>query len=131
LEKEMKPFGEWLIDQLAERDMKPADLIPYGMSSAVSSNIINGKRQPAVESCKIIAKALNIPLEEVYRAAEILPPKPDIDPISEKIMNLLLDLQREDKEDILEYARLRHKLATERNNLAPNRKRIAHGTAST
>jgi transcriptional regulator with XRE-family HTH domain len=128
----MKKFGDWLTQKLIDVDMKPADLSrATGMDSAVISNLINGKRNPAVESCKAISKALNIPLEEVYRAAGILPPKPEIDPVTETILNLLLDLQVDDKKDILEYAKLRHKLAAERHDLVSNTKRSSQRIAPT
>ena len=127
-----KKFGEWLAEKLIERDMKPADLSrATGMDSAVISNLINSKRQqPAVESCKLIARALEIPLEEVYRAADILPPKPDVDPITEAVLNLMLTLDTNEKQDILEYVRLRSRLAADKNPInARNRKR-ATGTAT-
>jgi transcriptional regulator with XRE-family HTH domain len=129
----MKKFGDWLSEQLIQRDMKPADLTRLsGIESGVLSNLINNKRsQPRVETCMAIAKALNIPLEEVYRAAGILPPKPDIDVVTEAILALLLELKAEDKKDILEYARLRHKLATEKNNLASATKGNIRRTAPT
>lgn len=126
-----KMFGDWLTEKLEERNMKPADLSrASGMDSAVVSNIINNKRQqPAVESCKLIAKALNIPLEEVYRAANILPPAPTIDSLTETVIHLMLEMPRSDKEDVLAYTRLRHQLATERslNNNQKNNKRGARG----
>lgn len=123
-------FGDWLSDRLIERDMKSADLsrairdVGGNMDSGVVSNLINNKRQqPSVDTCKMIAKALKIPLEEVYRAASILPDKPDIDTLTESVINLMRDLQKSDKEDILEYARLRHKLSTDRPHVAEHSKR--------
>ena len=129
----MKKFGDWLSEQLTERNMKPADLTRLsGIDSGVLSNLINNKReQPHVDTCKAIAKALNLPLEQVYRAAGILPQKPDVDTISEAILTLVLELNSTDKKDVLEYARLRHKLATERNDLAPVTKRNLGRTATT
>lgn len=110
-------FGKWLSNKLIDLDMKPADLTRLsGYDSGVLSNLINGRRQPSVDTCKTIAKALNIPLEEVYRAANILPARPDIDAVTEAILTLLQDLQNGEKKDILEYAKLRHKLANEKYN---------------
>lgn len=116
-----KPFGTWLADKLVELDMKPADISrTTGMDSGVLSNIINGKRQqPSVETCKLLAKAMNIPLEEVYRAADILPEKQNYDPITEAVLNLMGTLDNKEKQDILEYARFRHKQA-DRNEAVHN-----------
>jgi transcriptional regulator with XRE-family HTH domain len=129
----MKKFGDWLSDQLKERDMIPADLTRLtGLESGVLSNLINNKRgQPSVDTSKRIAKALNLPLEEVYRAADILPPKPDIDVISQRILNMLLDLPSEDKKDILAYVELRQQLANERENVASVAKKSSRRIAPT
>lgn len=127
----MKKFGDWLADRIRERGMIPADVTRLtGLESGVLSNIINNKRgRPSVETCKLLSKALNIPLEEVYRAADILPPDPDVDVVSQRILNMLLDLPHEDKQDILAYVELRRQLAAERNHVSaaakkPN-KRVA------
>ena len=112
----MKKFGDWLNHKLIELDLKPAYLSRLsGLDSGVLSNIISGKRQnPSVETCKVIAKSVNIPIEEVHRAAGILEEKPNTDTVTETVVHLLHNLQESDREDVLEYARLRHKLATDR-----------------
>lgn len=79
------------------------------MDSAVISNILNGRRHPAVESCKLIAAALNMPLEVVYRAAGYLPEAPDVDPITDTVVHLMLDMDHDDRQEILDYVQLRHK----------------------
>ena len=114
----MKKFGEWLSEQLEEQGLKPADLTRMSngrLDSGVLSNLINNKRQqPSVETCKLISKYMNIPLEQVYRASGILPAETDKDTITEAVINLMSDLQMDDKKDVLEYVKLRRKLATAR-----------------
>jgi transcriptional regulator with XRE-family HTH domain len=117
-------FGDWLIERLAERDMTQADLSrASGLDTGVISNIINNKRQqPAVDSCKAISRALDLPLEEVYRAADILPEKPDTDKFIEAVLDLMSGMDISDKEDIVEYVRLRRRL---REDKASNDPRVA------
>jgi transcriptional regulator with XRE-family HTH domain len=125
----MKKFGDRLGDELLNRGMKPADLTRLtGLDSGVLSNLLNNKRQPAVETCKIIAKALEIPLEEVYIWAEILPPKPDRNPYIAAVENLMGDLSSSDNEEVLEYVRLKHRLK-KRANVKENTKRNSRRTA--
>lgn len=105
-------FSKWLDEVLKSRNMKPADLARAAKKdSGVISNIMNGKRNPSTSSCKAISIALDIPLDEVYRAAGILPPKTDIDPIAENVLHLLKDLDDYDKEEILDFVRLKHQRA--------------------
>lgn len=128
-----KKFGDWLSERLAERNMKPADITrATGLDSGVLSNIINNKRQqPSVDSCRAIAHALEIPLEEVYRAAGILDEKPNTDPITDAVLNLMGNLDTKEKQEILEYARLRSRLAARDQEVHNPRdtKGSKHGTA--
>jgi DNA-binding XRE family transcriptional regulator len=113
----MMQFGDWLLDQLRQRDMRPADLGRVtGLESSVMSNLINHRRHPAIETCKTISRALGIPLEDVYRAAGYLPPKPESNPVINTILHLVSELDDRDREDVLEYVRLRWKLSVERDN---------------
>jgi transcriptional regulator with XRE-family HTH domain len=116
-----KPFGTWLSAKLIELDMKPADITrAAGIDSGVLSNIINNKRlNPSVETCKLLAKAMNIPLEEVYRAADILPENKAVDPITEAVLTLMGTLDAKERKEVLEYARFRVKSA-ERNETVHN-----------
>ena len=122
-------FAEWLQDKLEEKEWKPADLARAAdMDPGVLSNLINGKRNPGVESCKAIAKALKIPLAEVYRAARFMPPEPNKDPIIDAVINLMLTLPIEEKENVYEYTKLREKISA---NHSRPRKRSAKRSPAT
>lgn len=127
-----KQFGNWLSSKLVEKRMKPADITrATGLDSGVLSNIINGKRQtPSVETLKLIAKALEIPLEEVYRAADVLPEKTTIDPVTEALLNIMVALDGDEKQDVLDYAKLRKQRSRDKKvhntgNTARNQARTA------
>jgi hypothetical protein len=111
-----KPFGTWLSDKLIEIDLKPADIVrttegtEYEIDSGVLSNIINNKRKsPSVETCKALAFAMKIPLEEIYRAADILPENKANDPLTEAVLALMGSLDTKEKQEILDYARYKQK----------------------
>lgn len=132
----MQSFGEWLNNQLMGRDWKPADLARTSkLDSGVISNLLNGKRNPGVDTSKAISAALDIPLEEVYRMARILPPKSDTDTFIDGVIHLMTQLPTNDKKDVLEYVRLRHRLAREKqtliSNVTKNPKRSSHRITST
>lgn len=122
-------FGEWLQGKLKERELKPADLArASGLDPGVISNLLNEKRNPGVESCQAISKALKIPLAEVYRAARFMPPEPNNDPIIDAVVNLMLTLPSEEKTNIYEYTKLREKIAA---NHSGTRKRSAKRSPAT
>lgn len=100
-------FGDWLQSQLDERDMSQADLARrMGKKTGVISNLINNKRHlPSVESCQLISRALNIPLEEVYRAANILPETEQTDALTEAIVYMVRNLDPEERQEILDYVK--------------------------
>ncbi len=67
-------FTEWLQSAIDERGWTWNKLAKKaGLSSGTIYNIRDGTRGVGEDSLQAIAKALNIPSEEVYRAAGILP----------------------------------------------------------
>lgn len=108
-------FAEAVNNALAERGMIPADLArETQMDSGAISNILKGRRSPSPDTCKLIAKALNLPLEVVYRWAEYLPERADIDKITEEVVHLMSELDILEKTNILQYTTLRHRVYTEK-----------------
>jgi len=105
-------FAEWLQWQLDERDWNMSDLgRASGMDPAVFSNIMAGKRRAGVDSCKAIARALRVPVEQVFQAAGLLPPKPEENKLLKQISHNASQLSVEEQKDLLEYIRLRLRIA--------------------
>jgi len=71
-------------------------------------------RTPDEAALRKLAKAFKLPPETVFRAAGILPPQSPEDELMNEIMHLAGDLPAQDKQDILEYVRMRNRLAEER-----------------
>ena len=103
-------FSEWLQNELANRDMTPADLARITKKDqGIFSRVIRRERNPDNETLRAIARAFKLPVEMVFRAAGVLDAKPDADewieeqshkmslltadkrPIAEKLLNALLE----------------------------------------
>ena len=69
-------FIEWLNEELQKRDWSQRELARRsGLSSSSVHHVFQGRRDPGTKFCKAIAKALHIPVEDVYREANLLPPE--------------------------------------------------------
>lgn len=108
----MVVFHLWLQDQLALRGMKQNELARrMGRDPALISKIVNGLTQPKEVLCKALAEALELPYEEVFRAAGLIEDKPvdQVDQILEEIILQLGHCNVIEKADILAYIRMRRK----------------------
>lgn len=101
-----KTFAQWLQDQLQAHNMSQAELARRsGLTGAMISLLASGKREPGLDTIKGIARALKLPVEIVYRAAGLLPPKADESVTSEELQHLVSQLDERDQEMIIEMAR--------------------------
>jgi transcriptional regulator with XRE-family HTH domain len=112
----MTNFNDWLGIELERRNLKPIELARLAhVDPGAISRILNGDRKPSPETLEAFAHALKLPPEEVYRAAGLLPPDVDESLLDKRIRHLVETLPTdEDKEEVLAYVELRHKLAEER-----------------
>jgi transcriptional regulator with XRE-family HTH domain len=100
-------FSEWLSSVLRDRDLTQSGLASKAkINRAVISKAINKSSLPSPETCRAIAKALNIPEEIVLEKAGYLSSQtPDNEQIK-KIAHLVSQMDDLDKRDVLEYAEL-------------------------
>ena len=111
----MKHFGEWLKEEMEKKNLSQKELAEMSnITPAQISRIINGTRGAGEQAIVSIAHALKLPPETVFRAAGLLPPQAPEDELMNEIMHLAGDLPAQDKQDILEYVRMRNRLAEER-----------------
>lgn len=108
-------FGERVKEALKERGMIPADLArETGMDTGAISNTLSGRRgNPTPETCRLFAKALDLPPEVVFRWAGYLPEPVKLHPTTERIVHLVEELDDPEKTNILQYTELRHQIFTE------------------
>jgi DNA-binding XRE family transcriptional regulator len=102
----MNTFIEWLDQQREKYGWTRAKLARMaGVSPTIIYFIAKGKREPGSLLCNGLAKALNLPREEVYRAAGMLQ---RISPSSEDVrrgehyLNLMKPVKRKAALDVLE-----------------------------
>jgi len=98
-------FAEWLKRELESKHWRQADLAKAThLDSAVISNLINGKRGPGIDTCNTIARALDLPLETVYRAAGILPLSTEETLRETKMKGIFKQLSEEDQDELIQIA---------------------------
>lgn len=111
----MNTLNDWILNELSTRDWSQADLARRaGVSRAAISDVISGKRNIGKDLAQSIAEAFKLPLEDVYRAAGLLPPEPIETKLSRQITHLTTQLPPEEQQDILEFVKLRLRLSEER-----------------
>lgn len=100
-----KSFSEWLLQEMEERGLTQAELARMSGTSRTSiNNVILQIRNPGPSLCRAIADALNIPPEEVFMKAGILPQQQKPDILTRSILAILDKLPKEEQEEILDYA---------------------------
>lgn len=99
----VKSFVDWLVDELKARNVSQAELAKRsGMSQASISLVISGKRNPGIDFCNAVAKALNIPTEEVLSSAGLLPKKSIRTALIDRMVELFSNFSVEEQEAYLE-----------------------------
>jgi len=99
-------FQDWLVEQLNLKGWNQAKLASRaGVTRTAISDIISGRRNAGSELCTAIAHALNLPPEEVFRAAGLLPPAPAHTEQTQELLYFFDQLDDHDRKTILDLAR--------------------------
>jgi len=112
----MENFGEWLEQELENREWSRADLSRVsGVSEAQLSRIVNQSRNPGPDAATAIALALGIDPVIVFRKAELLPPgpTPESEPGFFEMWSLFRQLSPNGREALLRFGR--HQADEEKN----------------
>jgi len=98
-------FVDWLKKELEKRDWSQADLARLSKISPTQiGRILLRERNAGTDALIAIADALNLPPEEVLRAAGVLPPKSERTEKIEKIHHIFDQLPPEEQDKLIEYA---------------------------
>lgn len=96
-------FIEWLDKEIRKKGWTRSRLaIRSGLTPSAIYLVASGERQPGPEMCKGIAKALNVSVEEVLRAAGILSPLSKTEGNFERLKYLIKDLSPEEQDEALD-----------------------------
>lgn len=106
-------FPQWLRAKMNEREWGNSDLARAAKidRQLVSNYLTDKRRNPDVRILEKIAKALEIPPEEIYQAAGIPLSKQSVDPVTAATIYLMRDLDTSKKNEILEYVKLQRRLS--------------------
>jgi transcriptional regulator with XRE-family HTH domain len=116
-------FGEWLRKILIDKGISQTELANrLGLKPPQVSRIISGERGTKLEILDALSDILNVPPEIIYRVAgRKTSTKFDKSYLIEQIELEINDLSQIDQQDILEYVRLRRRIAEERGKYEPNK----------
>ena len=116
---QMVNFPDWLANQMKERNMSPASLSRASKKAqAVIGRILNGERDPSPETLQAIAHALRLPIEEIYIAAGLLPPKSESSLLSNRLNEEIKDWSDDEVAELLLIARAKSEHRNRRHNEA-------------
>lgn len=108
-------FNDWLLERLKENGWSQADLARHsGLTRGAISNYVNG-RVPDEVALRKIAKAFNIPPENIFRVAGVLPQTTDdpwineiayklkmLDDSRRNLVDKFIKMLLDDKHDVFE-----------------------------
>lgn len=99
-------FVFWLQSEMDKRDWSQADLArEANLSRGAVGNVLRQERDPGKDFLIGIAKALNLPIEEVFRIAGLLPPEVEESEQEMELRHLYRLLPAGQQKQMLEYAR--------------------------
>lgn len=96
------------MQEISRRGWNQSELaVAAGVTRTAISDVLSGRRNPGVELCSAIARALHLPPEIVFRRAGLLPPvSPEIED-QEEFVFLFSQLPPEERREILEFLRFK------------------------
>ena len=98
-------FGQWLLEELERRDLSYSEVARRGGTShARISQVISGGN-PGVDFCHAIARALDIPPENVFRRAGLLPSESEQSEQAKLVLYLFERLSSGDRRTVLTIIR--------------------------
>lgn len=112
----MNNFAVWLMEEMKVRDWTQADLArSTGLTRQAISYFFSGKsKAPNDDSLHRIAHAFKLPVEQVYRAAGIIPKPPETNETIEQILHETQDLSDQDQQEVLAFIRMKNNLRQQR-----------------
>lgn len=112
----MSEFAEWLEGEIQKRGWRAADLAREArIGRPTLSHILSGIRNAGPDVALAIARALDLPPEQVFRKAGILPelPGPENDPTFRQLLDIARNMTPDERQELLDYALYRYRRANQ------------------
>lgn len=121
-------FIRWLDDELRKRGWSQSEAARRGgISASMINAIVNRQTNPGLDFCRGLARAFNMPLEDVFRRAGILPALVELPDEAKDWGERLLYLTEEDRRRAVEMMEQVLKFAEERPEYRSRRRRSGTG----
>jgi transcriptional regulator with XRE-family HTH domain len=102
---------DYLIKIMSEKDVRPTDITRRGgLSPSQVSKILNRESPAGRKALDSFAQALSIPVEELYRRANIISGKSDRAPGFVELEGIYHHVSDEKRKRILDFARYQEKM---------------------
>ncbi len=101
-------LADWLSSRIREQGWSLREAARRsGLSPTLVSDVVAGRVSPGFDFCVAMARALDLPAEDLLRRAGLLPEPPGFSPLAGEILELFAKLSAEDQQELIEIARLK------------------------
>ena len=120
-----RDFVTWLNEELNRRGWSSSELHRRsGMATSTISMVLGGQNKPGWDFCNAVAQALGESPEKVFRLAGLLPPLPaPDDPILQELNDVTKNLSPEDRQEVLDFAKFKHRQQQEKKQQRQDKKK--------
>lgn len=116
-------FVKWLSLEMKKRGISQAELARRsGVTQGTISRIMGGERNIGNDVATSISQALKLPLEEVMRAAGLLPQIPKATAKKDELLYLYDQLPEKEKDNLIKYIRVTITLLEQSGEINPKTK---------
>jgi len=99
-------LARWLKEELGARAWSQREMARrVGVSHTAIANVASGRAQPSAGLCREIARVLQVPPEQVFRRAGLLPPEPLATPTLVEANFLFAQLSEDEQDTLLTMMR--------------------------
>lgn len=95
-------FVDYIESELQRREWSRSDLARKGdITPTQVTRILSRKQMAGKDFCQAIARAFNVPEEEIFRRAGILTSKSKLSPLAERAAHIVESMQSEEAKEIM------------------------------
>ncbi len=121
-------LAEWLQKNMDERNWGVRETARRAhVSHPTISDVLNGGAV-SFDTCRALAKLFGVKVDFVLRLAGLLEPVQDSSETIEEIVNMTMELPEDDQEEVLQFIKMRIRIAEERGKVRVGEKNKRRST---